>query len=151
MGRVPGLTRLVTPVWQPRDRARDELADLRARTARLEARVAVLETQLQHPPVRHRDQQRLSRLLPAIAGALGSAPFTSRELFEDDPRLAGVQIVLGDLTPRRVGKLFRRAAGQIIDGALVEVVGTELHVNVWRVLQVVSHSAIPPPRSRDPV
>jgi hypothetical protein len=82
------------------------------------------------------DQELLGRLLPAITGALGSALFTTKELFEIDA--PGVRLVITGLTSTRIGRLFRRAEGQQVDGYLVQRAGAEAHAAVWQVVRVVS-------------
>jgi hypothetical protein len=81
------------------------------------------------------DQELLGRLLPAISGALGSALFTTKELFEIDA--PGVQLVTAGLTSTRIGRLFRRAEGQRVDAYLVQRAGAEAHAALWRVVRVV--------------
>jgi hypothetical protein len=73
----------------------------------------------------------LGRLLPAIAGALGSEPFLARDLFES----AAVRLVVSGLNTRQVGRLLRRAEGHAIDGYLIERVTVELGAILWRVVQ----------------
>lgn len=91
------------------------------------------------------DRARLSRLLPAIAGAYGSERFTARDLFEADAAPA-VRLVVRGLNPRRVGRLFQRADQQAVDGYLVQRDGVELHAVLWRIQRVPEfpHSAVPP-------
>jgi hypothetical protein len=96
------------------------------------------------------DRARLARLLPAIAGALGSEPFLARDLFEH--AAPAVRLVRRGLTPRRIGRLFRRAAGEAVAGYLVEAVDVELGAVLWRVVQVAEFPenekvSVPP---RDP-
>lgn len=96
------------------------------------------------------DRALLARLLPAAGGAIGSVPFLVRELFEDDS--AALHLVLRGLNAKGIGRLLRRAAGQAIDGYLVEEVGAELNTTLWRVVQAPGflgneNPAVPP---RDP-
>jgi hypothetical protein len=62
----------------------------------------------------------------------GSDPFLVRGLFER--AAAAIRLVLADLNAKQVGRLFRRARGQPVEGYLVQHDGAELHVNLWRVL-----------------
>jgi hypothetical protein len=102
----------------------------------LEHRVAQLEATRVSPAavVRPRDHALLVRLLPAIAGAMGSEPFTSRDLVTE--AAPGVRVVLGTRSVRTIGKLFSRAANIPVDGYLVERAGLELNVVVWRLVEV---------------
>lgn len=95
------------------------------------------------------DRARLGHLLPAIGGALGSEPFLARDLFEHDA--AGLRLVRRGLTAKRIGRLFQRAEGQVIDGYVIERAGDELHTTLWRVMEVSGSRlpAIPPHVSRD--
>ena len=77
------------------------------------------------------DRAVLSRLLPAIAGALGSEPFTSRDLPYASP---GLRVVLHDMTVKQIGMLLSRAEGVPIEGWIVERCGIEINVTLWRVL-----------------
>jgi hypothetical protein len=79
------------------------------------------------------DLARLGRLLPAIGGALGSAVFLARDLFEHES--AALRLVLRGLNAKRVGRLLQRAEGQVVNGHLVERAGVELNTALWRVLQ----------------
>jgi hypothetical protein len=97
------------------------------------------------------DRAVLSRLVPAIAGALGSEPFTSRDLPDASP---GLRLVLRGLSPKQIGRLLSRAAGVPIDGWLVERCGTEINVTLWRVLASVNNrlesgTAVEPSGSMD--
>lgn len=87
----------------------------------------------------------LSRLLPAIGGALGSEPFLARDLFDHES--AALRLVLSGLNAKRIGRLFQRGDGQAIDGYLVERAGDELHTTLWRVVEVLGSPlpAVPPP------
>ena len=76
------------------------------------------------------DRDRLSRVLPAIAGALGSEEFVVNELFER----AAVQLVLGTLTSVQVGRLLQRAVGVPIAGYVVERGAFEVGRRLWRVM-----------------
>jgi hypothetical protein len=84
------------------------------------------------------DRDRLATMLPAIGGAFGSELFLVRELFEADA--AAVRLVLRGFTPKRVGRLLQRGEGQVIDGYLVQRGGLEVHVVLWRIVQVPEFS-----------
>jgi hypothetical protein len=75
----------------------------------------------------------LSRLLPVIAGVFNE-PFLTRDLFESDA--PALRFVLQGWTPIRIGRLFQRAEGEVIDGHVIERDGAELHATLWRVLLV---------------
>jgi hypothetical protein len=94
------------------------------------------------------DHARLSRLLPAIAGAFGSERFTARDCLDQDAPPA-IRIVMRGLNARRLGRLLQRGEGQVIAGYVVERTGLELGVVLWRVLQVPEfrperNSEVPP-------
>jgi hypothetical protein len=82
------------------------------------------------------DRDRLAQILPAIAGALGSEPFASRDLSDASP---GLRVVLRGLSVKQIGRLLSRAEGVPIDGWLVERCGIEINVALWRVVATVSH------------
>jgi hypothetical protein len=111
------------------------LAELRGMRADLRSNV----THVQHLPtsLSRTDQARLARLLPAIAGALGSEEFTSRDLAcHSAPAL---RLVLRGLSAKSIGRLLARADGvPTIDGWVVERRGVEINVALWRVV-AVSH------------
>jgi len=106
--------------WQ-----RDVLAVLRQICHLLERR---------RPPARltHGDRARLTALLPAIAGALGSDWFTAREILESDA--PAVRVVRGALTARQIGRLLQRAEAATVEGYVVERGGFEVGATLWRVL-----------------
>lgn len=82
------------------------------------------------------DVARLKRVLPAVAGQLGSEWFGSCDAF-DHPSPA-LQIVLKGLSPRAFGRLLRRATGVAVDGYMVER-GDKLAGAVqWRIVAAVS-------------
>ena len=76
------------------------------------------------------DRAVLARLLPAVAGALGSEPFASRDLCTTP----ATRVVLRDLNVRQIGRLLARAEGIPIDGHVLEPAGVEINVRLWRVL-----------------
>jgi len=75
----------------------------------------------------------LARILPALAGVLGSEPFAARDLFEVDS--AALVIGLGGLNPKSAAQLFSRGAGQAIEGYVVQRARRELNAQLWRVLR----------------
>ena len=75
------------------------------------------------------DRELLAKLLPAIAGAFGSTPFASRDLFT----AAGVRVVVRGLSVKQVGQLLARGVGTPINGLIIERAGSELNVSLWRV------------------
>ena len=79
-----------------------------------------------------RDRKLLARVLPVAAAVLGSSTlFTSRELVEHPA--PGLRLVLRALTPKQVGRLLLRGAGQPIDHYIVEREGTEEGAVLWRI------------------
>jgi hypothetical protein len=80
------------------------------------------------------DVDRLSRLLPAIAGAVGSELFTVNELLQ----LAAVRVVAAGVAPAALGQLLQRARGLPLHGYVVVSDATELHRRVWRLEAVVT-------------
>lgn len=83
------------------------------------------------------DRALLARLLPAIAGVLGSEQFTSRDLAATSA--PGLRFVLRGLSVKSIGRLLSRSEGVPIDGWLVERCGVEINVALWRVVATVSH------------
>jgi hypothetical protein len=90
---------------------------------------ALLEDR-RRPPLSREDRDRLATILPAIAGALGSESFASRDLTTN----AGVRVALRGLSIKQVGKLLSRGAGIPINGLMIERAGHEINVNLWRIL-----------------
>lgn len=78
------------------------------------------------------DRDALARLLPAIAGTLGSDLFTARELIEHSA--PALRLVCVGLSARQLGKLLRRAHGQPVGGYVVSSDGLEVGAVLWRVL-----------------
>jgi hypothetical protein len=95
--------------------------------------LAALEQPRQVSPMTRADRARLAAILPAIAGALGSEPFASRDLKADDAAPA-LRVVLKGLTVKSIGRLLARAEGIPIGGLLVERCGVEINVTLWRVV-----------------
>lgn len=105
------------------------------RLAAIERRLALLE---RGRSLSRSDRDALARILPAVAGALGSELFTVREVFERDA--PGLRVVLRGRSSRAVGRLFARAAAQDVNGYVVERVSVERHAALWRVGVSNSHS-----------
>ncbi len=78
------------------------------------------------------DRAALGRILPAIAGAIGSEWFACRDLEDEDS--AALRLVLKGLSTKSVGRLFRRGMGHAVDGYLIERKDRELNVWLWRVV-----------------
>jgi hypothetical protein len=111
---------------------REHLELLRAMLAELQAiRVAVVQPPRRPFTLTRADRQQLARMLPAIAGAVGSEWFASRDLLAHDS--AAVQLVVRGCTAKQLGRLLRRAEGQPIAGLLVERAGVELGVLLWKI------------------
>jgi hypothetical protein len=100
--------------------------------------LAALEQRRTPYPLTRADRMRLAPMLPAIAGALGSEPFTSRDLVADDAAPA-LRVVCGTLSIKQIGRLLARAEATPIDGWLVERCGVEINVTLWRIVRAVSH------------
>jgi hypothetical protein len=81
------------------------------------------------------DRERLAAILPAIAGALGSEPFTSRDVIEDEA--PAVRVVRKGLTVKALSKLFVRGLDVPIDGLMIQKAGAEFGVVAWRVVVAV--------------
>jgi hypothetical protein len=113
-----------------RDSQVDLLRELVTEVRALRADLA--ESRRRAPSLSRVDHARLARLLPAVAGALGSELFTVAEL-----TAPAVQLVVDGLTPRQVGRLLRRAVGVSIDGLVVERVGHENHSTLWRIVEAL--------------
>ena len=98
------------------------------------ARIETLIEQWQARPstLSRDDHERLARVLPAVAGALGSELFTARELVEH--AAAAVRIVVTGLTARQLGRLLKRAEGANGGGYTVQRQGSEVGSILWRVL-----------------
>lgn len=118
-----------------------ELADVRARLTMLEATRSTLSPD---------DRDTLARILPAVAGALGSELWTVRQLRTSEH--AGVRVVLEGIGSRRLGKLFARCAGMPIGGYVVERIAVESNAVVWQVRAIlgVRNSGNSPTISRSP-
>jgi hypothetical protein len=81
------------------------------------------------------DRALLGRLLPAIAGALGSESFTSRDLAADSS--PGLRLVLRGLSVKQIGRLLSRAEGIPLEGWVIERCGVEINVTLWRAVATV--------------
>src|SRR5687767_5749045 len=79
------------------------------------------------------DLEALRRLLPAIAGAIGSELFTARELIRH--AAPGLQAVCAGMSAKSLGRLLKRAHGIPVDGYVVRAEGLELGAVLWRILQ----------------
>jgi len=104
---------------------------LAAILAELRAIRLLLEQQQRPATLTRSDRERLARALPAIGGVLGSELFTSRDLVVHPSR--AVQIAVRGLSVKQLGRLLMRAEGQVVNGLVVERVGDEGHVALWRI------------------
>jgi hypothetical protein len=68
-------------------------------------------------------------VVQAIADRVGDRAFTVAELVEHCVEDLALAEALGDLTPRRLGKLLRKAAG-------VERIGAERGAAIWQIVGV---------------
>jgi hypothetical protein len=105
-----------------------------AALAELRARMDAVEHRLSSSTLRREDRAALERILPAIAGALGSEYFLASEaVTSDNPALV---LVLGAMDARRLGNLRRRGADLPIDGYIVHAQGMEAGAVLWQVLRL---------------
>jgi len=139
MGRVPAhrmaaavTTKMaVRPVRMPAPDGVEAL--LRELVAGQRQIIQLLEQQRRPSHPTREDRDRLAAILPAIAGALGSEAFASRDLVSDDAAPA-LRVVLAGLTVKSIGRLLARAEGTPINGYMVERCGVEINVTLWRVV-----------------
>jgi hypothetical protein len=106
---------------------------LEARLAQLEARVAQLEAR--SGP---RDQADVALLAALAASVGGGVTFGAREVFRHarvDRALRAALVAADLVSPRQLGKLLRRMAGEH-DGYVLTHVGEDRHGLRWRVLRV---------------
>jgi hypothetical protein len=97
--------------------------------------VEALEHRLFPSTLRREDRAALERILPAIAGALGSEYFLASEaVTSDNPALV---LVLEGMHARRLGKLLRRGDGVPVTGYVVHARGRETGAVLWEVLRVL--------------
>ena len=116
-------------------RGPSELADALAAVARLEARVEAIEHRLSPSTLRREDRAALERILPALAGALGSGLFLASEaIASTNPALV---LVLAGLNGRRLGRLLRRGDGVPVSGYVVHARGRETGAVLSEVLRVL--------------
>lgn len=106
--------------------------DVLAELAALRARMDAVEHRLFHSTLRREDRATLERILPALAGALGSECFLAAEaVASDNPALV---LVLAGMNARRLGRLLRRADGVEVCGYVARASGTEAGAVLWSVL-----------------
>jgi hypothetical protein len=75
------------------------------------------------------DRDVLARLLPAIAGKLGSEGFQVRDVMRNEI----FRQLIGNRNAHQLGNLLAKWQGQNIGGLIVERLTTEHGVAVWRV------------------
>lgn len=103
--------------------------------SRVLAELAVIRRLLEDRPSLSRcDRQALSRLLPAIGGAVGDDLFLASEIASH--RSPAVRVGRGTLTTRQIGRLLKRAEGIEVDGYVVSREGAEGGAVLWRVRAV---------------
>lgn len=77
------------------------------------------------------DHEFLARLVPAIVAELDPEElFTSRELVAK--QAPSLRLLLELQSPRSLGRLLTRAAGTPIAGYVIERIGAEWNVALWR-------------------
>lgn len=115
-------------------RARRRLVGRRCGTGGIAGAHGCREHRLSPSTLRREDRAALERILPGIAGALGSDLFLAIEAVAfDNPALV---LVLGAMDARRLGKLRRRGADLPIDGYIVHAQGMEAGAVLWEVLRL---------------
>jgi hypothetical protein len=93
-----------------------------------------VEHRLSSSTLRREDRAALSRILPAVAGALGSEYFLASEAVASaNPALV---LVLAGFNARRLGRLLRRADGVEVCGYVAHASGTEAGAVLWDVSRV---------------
>ncbi len=85
------------------------------------------------PSLRRADRERLERILPVAAGALGSEPFAVRDLFEQNS--PALTLVLAGWSIKATAQLLSRGADQDIEGYVVQRSHRELNAQLWRVVR----------------
>jgi hypothetical protein len=130
-GRHPALSAVAPPSHAEANDGQTALDLLRELVAGQRRIIELLERGHRPTTLNRTDRTRLAQLLPAIAGALGSELFHSADIFEHDA--AALRLVRAGLSPKQLGRLLRRAAGQPIDGYVVEREGIETGAVLWRV------------------
>lgn len=106
---------------------RDQLIDVLERLERIEAALGRL---VPEPRLTRADRLALQSLLPALYGEYESTPFLARDV-QHSVRLRGVST---GWSSKRLGKLFARAAGVMVQGVYIERHGFEGHAVLWRVV-----------------
>jgi hypothetical protein len=114
-----------------------DVAVLAAALVALQRRVEALERRLAARTLSAADRERLRGLLPAWGGAFGSDAKSAAEIGGADH--AGIQIVIGGLSVKALGRLLTRAvsAGPI-GGFVLEDAGTERGARLYSLQKVVS-------------
>ena len=114
---------------------REALDAVRLEIAELRARMDAVEHRLSRSTLGREDRAALERILPAIAGALGSEYLLASEAIASaNPALV---LVLAGMNARRLGKLLRRGDGVPVAGYVVHARGTETGAVLWEVLRVL--------------
>jgi hypothetical protein len=104
---------------------------LRELVTALAVRVEAIEHRLNTSMLRREDLAALSRILPALAGALGSEMFLASEAVSSEN--AALALVLAGMNARRLGRLLRRGEGISIEGYVVHAQGAESGAMLWEV------------------
>ena len=103
---------------------------MRLELVELRARMDAVEHRLSSSTLRREDRAALERILPAIAGALGSDCFLASEA------VASADLVFAGMNARRLGRLLRRADGVEVCGYVARASGMEGGAVLWSVLRV---------------
>src|SRR5687768_1414243 len=138
-----GLEQLAASLQRVEAKFDEQTALLRAILAELQG---WRERERRPATVSRGDREVLQRLLPAIAGSVGSELFVTAELFEGDS--PALRVALRDLNPKQVGRLLRRAVGTPIAGLVVERVSSEAGAVVWQLSEFVSNEKVFVPHGR---
>lgn len=107
--------------------------DVLAELAALRARMDAVEHQIAPRPLRRADREALARILPALAGSVGSECFLASEaVASKNPALV---LVLAGMNARRLRRLLRRADGVEVCGHVARARGMEGGAVLWSVLR----------------
>jgi hypothetical protein len=107
-----------------------DVAALAREVAELRRRMDVYE---QRAGLSAADVERLTKILPAISGLIGSNEFMVRDVMT----ARSIAMVFEGLSARSLGRLFRRAERRPIDGLIVEQYAEEAGQVLWTVREII--------------
>lgn len=105
--------------------------EVSAALAAMQARIDALEARLPPPP--KEDATLAARLLPALAGALGSEEFAAADALE----YRAIRVVVGDMSAKVLGRFLGRVQGTTVAGWRVQRAGEINKTVLWRVFSSV--------------